>query len=394
MSEPSTGTTPSKSEPPVRRDFRVPLVLVLSTLGIVVAGLTLLRRAAASTNGVALAASAKGVSAVAARSARFRERRTYVGTLQPWLAAKVGPQLVSAYVSTVLVRPGTHVKAGDVVATLDCRNSSAANQAVQLQARAAEARQRALASETARFQNLLDGGFVSPNEVEQRVAQTAAESAQLEALHAQSLGKRLEVNDCVLRAPFDGEVSARAVDPGAYVRPGTAIVSIVDRHLLRLTGDVPETDFDAVAPKTPVRFRLLANGLSLKGAVSRRAPAADDTTRTVRFEVDVEPQHRDLPVGTSAQIELEVGEAVEAIEVPLTSARVRGKSATLFVVEGNTARKREVKVLGERGGSLFVTGDIAPGSSIVTEGRSQLANGDAVIVKDVTSEKPASEVAP
>ena len=205
MSEPSTGTTPSKSEPPVRRDFRVPLVLVLSTLGIVVAGLTLLRRAAASTNGVALAASAKGVSAVAARSARFRERRTYVGTLQPWLAAKVGPQLVSAYVSTVLVRPGTHVKAGDVVATLDCRNSSAANQAVQLQARAAEARQRALASETARFQNLLDGGFVSPNEVEQRVAQTAAESAQLEALHAQSLGKRLEVNDCVLRAPFDGE---------------------------------------------------------------------------------------------------------------------------------------------------------------------------------------------
>ena len=31
----------------------------------------------------------------------------------------------------------------------------------------------------------------------------------------------LEVNDCVLRAPFDGEIAARSVDPGAFVRPGT-----------------------------------------------------------------------------------------------------------------------------------------------------------------------------
>ncbi|HET9929991.1 MAG TPA: efflux RND transporter periplasmic adaptor subunit, partial [Polyangiaceae bacterium] len=385
---------PKATPPAARRDFRVPLVLALSTLGIVAAGLTLLRRASASTNGVALAASAKGVSAVAARGARFRERRNYVGTLQPWLAAKVGPQLVSAYVSTVLVRPGMTVRAGDVVATLDCRNSSAANDAVLSQARAAEARQRALASETARFQNLLDGGFVSPNEVEQRVAQTAAETAQLEALRAQSVGKRLEVNDCILRAPFDGEVATRAADPGSYVRPGTAIVSIVDRHLLRLVGDVPETDFEAVAPKTPVHFRLLSNGLELQGAVSRRAPAADDTTRTVRFEVDIEPQKRDLPVGTSAQIELEVGEAADAVEIPLTSARVRGKSATLFVVDGNTARKREVKVLGERGGSLFVTGEVAPGNLVVTEGRGLLANGDAVIVKDVSKEKPGAEAAP
>jgi len=37
------------------------------------------------------------------------------------------------------------------------------------------------------------------------------------------------VSDCVLRAPFDGEIATRLVDPGAFVRPGTSIVSVIDR---------------------------------------------------------------------------------------------------------------------------------------------------------------------
>ncbi len=68
----------------------------------------------------------------------------------------------------------------------------------------------------------------------------------------------LEVNDCVLRAPFAGEVSARAVDPGTFVRPGTAVATLIDRTTVRVIGDVPECDFDAVAVGTEVRLHALA----------------------------------------------------------------------------------------------------------------------------------------
>ena len=363
-------------------------MLVVAVAAILGTGATLFRHAAAQTNHTTLAASPKGVTVVSAKAAQYRDTRRYVGTLSPWLEAKIGPQLVSAYVSDVLVRPGTSVRKDQVLATLDCRNSSAANQAASLQAQALAAEQRALTSETSRFQSLLDGGFVSPNEVEQRQARTTAQGAQLQALQAQSLGKRLEVDDCVLRAPFAGEIAARTVDPGAFVRPGMSLVTVVDRRTLRLVADAPETDFDAINVGTKVSILLLANRLHLDGTISRRAPAADEATRTVRFEVDLDPQGKDLPVGTTAEISLDAGQAVPATSLPSVAAKARGNKATVFVVEGGIAKKLELPLLGEHEGQLFVSPELAADTLVVTEGRAHLANGDHVIVKDSTHDLP------
>ena len=116
-----------------------------------------------------------------------------------------------------------------MLATLDCRNASATDQAVEMQARASTPSRRRSRTSATRVTSMLDGGFVSPNEAEQKSAESAAKQAQLLAEKAKMIGSSLEVNDCVLRAPFDGEIATRTVDPGAFVRPGTAIVSVVDR---------------------------------------------------------------------------------------------------------------------------------------------------------------------
>jgi RND family efflux transporter MFP subunit len=379
---------PDHVESARRGRLGVPAMLVVAVAAILGTGATLFRHAAAQTNHTTLAASPKGVTAVSAKAAQFRETRRYVGTLSAWLEARVGPQLVSAYVSDVLVRPGMSVKKDQILATLDCRNSSAANLVVARQAQALEAEQRALASETSRFQTLLDGGFVSPNEVEQRQAKTVAQGAQLQALQAQSVGKRLEVGDCVLRAPFAGEIAVRSVDPGAFVRPGTTIVTVVDRHQLRLVADAPETDFDSVKVGTIVRIALLSNGLHLDGTISRRAPAADESTRTVRFEVDLDPKGQDLPAGTTAEITLDVGQPVPATVIPSVAAKARGNKASVFVVDGNVAKKLELPLLGEREGQLFVSPELAAETLVVTEGRAHLANGDRVLVKDSSETTP------
>jgi membrane fusion protein, multidrug efflux system len=303
-----------------------------------------------------------------------------VGTLEAWLSVRIGPQLASGYVDTVLVRPGALVKKGDVIATLDCRNASTANQAVTLQARALEQRQKASAREASRLNELLDGGYASPNEVEQKQAAAASNEAQMQALLAQAAGKSLEVNDCVLRAPFDGEISVRLADPGSFVRPGSSIVEVVDRSVVRLGADVPESDFDAIAPKTSITVKLLSTGRELVGEIARRAPAADPGTRTVRFEVDIPNKDHEIPVNTTAEIRVEVGQPLPATEIPLLAARIRGKSATVFVIDGAVAKKRTVKVLGERGGSVFIK-DLEPGKQVVTQGRSLLSDNDKVTAK-------------
>lgn len=363
---------------PDRRTLKVPAAIAAATAIALVCGAVLYQRAQARTNTVALAARPRSVSVVAAARSTYRDERRYVGTVQPWYTARIGPQLVSAYVDTVLVRPGASAKRGQVIATLDCRNASSVDQNIKMQARALEKTQAALADKASRMSTLLDGGFAAPDEVEMHRAESDSKQAQLLGLKAQMLGANLQVQDCVLRAPFDGEVAERFVDPGAFVRPGTALLTFIDRDLVRLTAEVPEADFAAVAPGTPVRIHLLANGNDLTGKIARRAPSADESTRTVHVEVDLPNREHTIPVGTTAEVRLDAGTPVQATVIPLAAASVRGHQATVVMVDGDVAHKRMLSVLGERGGDLFLDTALSPGALVVMEGREGLGEGEHV----------------
>lgn len=367
----------------------VPILVSLAAVVMLVAGLVY--RSERGANKVTLAASAKPVSVIESVGTKYRSKRTYVATVEPWVEAKLGPQLVSAYVDTVLVRPGSVVKKGEVLATLDCKTASAQSQAVAMQARALDARQKALADEAARMQGLVAKGFIAENEAEQKVAQSAAEEAQLLAARAKLLGTSFEVNDCILRAPFDGEVAVRHVDPGAFVKPGMPIVSVVDRSMIRIVADAPEVDTAIVEPKTKVHVSFLSNKSELESFISRRSPFADPGTRTLRFELDVPDARRAIPVGTTAELTIDVGDPMSVTEIPIIAASIKGSKASLFVLEGDVAKLVSIPIKGEGGGKLYLSQDLKPGTKVVTEGRALLNDGDKVNAKLVPVYVPAAE---
>jgi RND family efflux transporter MFP subunit len=187
-----------------------------------------------------------------------------------------------------------------------------------------------------------------------------------------------------MRAPFDGEIARRSIDPGAFVRPGISIVSVVDRSTVRLVGDAPEIDFAVVAPGRRATIEIAATRTHVVGTISRRAPAADPSTRTVEFEIDLADPERAIPVDTTGVVHLDVGEPEPATAIPLFAASVRGKKATLFVVEGGVAHARTVDVKGEIGGKLYTDTSLEAGALIVLEGRALLEDGDRVDAKVVT----------
>ena len=355
--------------------------------------------AAHKVNRTAMAGVPRPVSVIEAKASSFRDSRTYVGTIQAWVEADIGPQYISAYVQTVLVAARRHHcrRLGAVVATLDCANPIASTRAARpcRHVSSIDARQRAIADESARVQSLLDGGFVAPNESEQKEAQSDAERAQLLEANAKLASASLDVKDCILRAPFAGEISARAIDPGAFVHPGATIVSIVDRKTVRITADAPEKDFDVVQVGTTVTIDALSTSAKIAAQVSRRTPKADPGTRTIHFEVDVADPNRAIPVGTTGIIHIEVGRPTPASELPVYAATVTDRKASLYVVEQGVAYKRDVTVLGEVGGSLFVQlAQLPAGTAVVTEGRALLGNKDRVRAKPDTSPPVPSRVLP
>ncbi len=359
------------------------MLITAGALAVLILGWALLHRAESAVNGVPLAAAPKPVTTILARETTYRATHAYVGTLRAWVEASVGPQFVSAYVDTVLVRPGAKVHRNEVLATLDCRNASASSLAVAAEARAIDARQKAIADESLRTNSLHDGGFVSSNEAEPKQSQSASDEAQLAAERARVTTTTLAVDDCVLRSPFDGEISIRSIDPGAFVRPGTPIVTIVDRDAVRMTFEVPESDFGAVADKTPVSIRVLATGKTVVGTVSRRSPAADPETRTVHVEVDLDNRDHAIPVNTTGEVQVQVGAPMAVVAVPLVAASITGTNASLFVVDGDVTHKRTFEIQGEEGSHLYLQTTLEPGSRVVTEGRAILGDGDRVVFKDV-----------
>jgi hypothetical protein len=114
----------------------------------------------------------------------------------------------------------------------------------------------------------------------------------------------------------------------------------------------------------------------------------------VHFEVDLPDPDRSIPVGTTGEVSLDVGQPEPATEIPLHAASVRGSKATVFVIEGEVAHARTLAVKGELGGSLFVETALSPGAQLVTEGRALLNDGDRVTAKVEAAATPGEAAPP
>jgi RND family efflux transporter MFP subunit len=351
-------------------------------------------RAAHRQNHVALAQTPKFVGTIPAVAATYRAEHRYVGSILAWNEAKIGPQFLSGYVTEVRVRAGDLVRRGQPLAIIEPELAKDRNLASQKQAEALNARLGFLAKESERIQGLEKKGIVSENESENKLAEVKSERAKLEAAQAQMASSDVEYRDTVQRAPFDGEIAERFLDPGAFVRPGNYIVSVVDRTKVICATDAPEEDHPFLEVGRAVHLRLLANSREVDGRISRVSPSADPGTRTIHFEVDLGNQDRSIPVGTTADMLILEAVGRPVIQLPSAAAKVAGTQATVFVLEGNRVHKRVLAFLGEREGQLYLAPDLPPGALVVLDGRDQLADGDLVQNKPVLASAAVPGVQP
>jgi len=387
---PDESVNPSKTP----RGLPLPWLIVGGTAGIVLAGTLLAVRATHRQNTVALSQAPKRVGTLVVKNATYRIQHRYVGTLLAWDESKLGPQFISGYVTDVRVRPGAVVKKGEVLAIIEPERAQAQKTASAAQAQAIQAKLSALAKESERIQGLRKKGIVSENEAENKLAEVLSEKARLEAAKAQTASTDVEFQDTVQRAPFDGEVSERYLDPGAFVRPGSYILAVVNRTRIRCAADAPEGDHPYLTVGRPVQLGLLADGRQILARISRVSPAADPSTRTIHFELDLDNKDRSLPTGTTAEMLILESGGRNVIQLPSAAAQVEGKRAIVFVVDGDRVHKKVLQFLGERDGQLYLSPDIPEGTQIVLDGRAQLEDGDRIEASPARSTTPDSGAKP
>jgi RND family efflux transporter MFP subunit len=316
----------------------------------------------------------------------YQATKHYPGVLLPWNIRRMGTQFLSSSVSTVLVRPGDRVNHGDVLLTLDCRHATASSQAIALQAKALEAKQQSVAHENARLQSLLSSGLIASHELEHLQSKNEAEIAEMAAIKAKMKRNYIEADDCILRAPFDGEVIERRVEPGDYIRPGDTALVLMDRHTMRFYGEAEEKDFAELSPDTVVYVSSKILGIGWHARISRRNPYVQEHLHRIMFEVDIAHVDQDVPMNTPAEMRLTLAQKYPTARLPRSAVQIKDNIAMLYVVENHQAYEKEYKLIGQDDSYVYIDSRLMSDTKVVIDHKNLLSHGD--IVDEYSIEEP------
>jgi membrane fusion protein (multidrug efflux system) len=325
------------------------------------------------------------------------------GQLDPYEMVAIYPK-VTGFVKAIRVDRGSHVRAGDLLATLDApevvsQRAEAQSKVQGAEALLATARSKA-DSDTSTYEKLkvasATPGVVAGNDLV--LAQKAAEADQGQIAAAQQNieGARQALQSIAemegylkITAPFDGVVTERNVHPGALVGPSSGqaaampMVRLIQIDRLRLVVPVPEAYTAGIATGTQMSFTVPAYpGQTFWGVVARIAQAIDIKTRTMAVELDVMNKDGRLASGTFCQIRWPVHRTGPSLLVP--SGSVASTTDRTFVVRIRNGQTEWVDVkTGLGSGSLTeVFGDLQPGDEIAARGTDEVRPGTTVRVKE------------
>ena len=206
---------------------------------------------------------------------------------------------------------------------------------------------------------------------------------------------RTMMNYAKIFAPFDGLVTERHADPGAFIRAGGSaempllVVARADR--VRIAIDLPMVEAAKLDRGDRVVFdRITAlPGHSFEGTISRFSGAVDNASRMLRTEIDldnpVDPTSNQRPLmpGYYGYVRVFLGEYPETAVIPASAVLTDEDGPYVFVVENGQSRRRRLKIGFRDGKIVGVEEGLKGGDAVVWAGASQVADGQEVTTKQV-----------
>lgn len=368
-----------------------PLVLVL-----IVGGYLLFGRSSAKEVRTAAAKAIAGEprGAVLNASGYVTARR------QATVSSKVTGKVIS-----IGIEEGMQVKAGQELARLDASSVSRGLALAQAEATAAASalqetrvRIRQAQLDYDRAERLAASAIASQADADRARAdldaaraRLAAQSDQLATAQRQVDIQRQNVEDLIIRAPFDGIVVSKDAQPGEMISPvsagggftRTGICTIVDMSSLEIEVDVNEAYINRVSPNQQVEAVLDAYpDWKIPAHVITAVPTADRQKATVRVRIAFNERDRrvlpDMGVKVAFITDEPVSAATTAIQVPRTAVRRDGEQDIVFVVKDGKLERRAVKVDSATGDNARLLSGVSDGEQVVVEGPPDLVEGDKV----------------
>jgi RND family efflux transporter MFP subunit len=307
--------------------------------------------------------------------------------LRPLLQVDVGSKTLGV-LDAVLVDRGDKVKKDQLLALV--RPSDLPDQLTAARSALVQAQSVAALAQTdlGRAQALAPKAVVSQQELQQAAARLTQAQAAEDSARAQIAVLAERLGETRILAPLAGVVVQRRLDPGALVGPpgGGVIVTVARVDVLRVFISVNEREVSGLALGQEGRVELDAlPGRTFSGRVVRLAPTLDPGTRTLDAEVQLDNHEGLLRPGMYGRGFIVLGIHAGALVVPVGAVQLSDRRAFAFVIEGDVARRREVRIGVDGGDWLEITEGLGSGDRVVTAGIDMLADGMKVRISNPTA---------
>jgi len=316
------------------------------------------------------------------------------GQTRAYIEAPIFAQ-TSGYLQKWYFDIGAKVKAGDVLAEIDTPQVDQQLNQARAQLKVAEAA-RDLAQVTyKRDQDLYNRRVIAAQDFDtaadtfrQNQAAVIADQASVNSLEA------LE-NFKTVKAPFDGIVTERDTDIGAFVPSGTGVqlFRMAQTSPLRVYINVPQTFSRFVKPGTQADLTLNElPGRKFPAHVTNTAGAIDPTSRTLLTELEVPNETGELLPGAYAQINLKLQGDTGLFTVPSNVLLFRSEGTAVGIVHPDgKVEVRKIVINRDLGDKLQISQGLSESDKVIVNPSDSLADGMTVtIATPKQSEKPVA----
>jgi membrane fusion protein (multidrug efflux system) len=282
---------------------------------------------------------------------------------------------VSGYLKTLAVDKGDSVKAGQSLAEIEVPELLAEEAQYKAETEVARTNYERIAAARQKATDL-----VMPQSVDDLRGRWEVAQARLQRTQTLLQYSRI-------MAPFSGVITARFVDPGAFIPAATAgstpqnaaLVTLMDYSRVRVQVFVPELEVPFIKNGVPAKVTVEElPGRIFQGSVTRFAHALDPATKSMLAEIEIPNPEGDLRPGAYANVQLELERKENALVIPVQALLTEKAGTSVFRVIDGKAKKTPVQVGFNDGTQVEIAKGINPEQGVILLGKQPLNDGQPV----------------
>lgn len=310
-----------------------------------------------------------------------------IGTLNPFEEVTVSAE-VEGVLRSVKVEEGTLVAKGMLLAAIDDSDYGLEVRRAEAALKQAEATLENTRLEFKRKEALFKEELVTKQQYDDVTTRLSLADADVERAKASLALAKLKLSKTKITSPLSCVVKEKRVSAGDFVKNGTPLFVIIQPNPLKLRFTVPEKEVGRLKVGQEVTLRVDGfSGSEFKGKVNIVFPNVEEKTRTLQVEALVPNNNGILKPGLFAKVILYTAGERDTVVVPVTALLYEAEKIKVFIVEGDRAREREVKLGSKYGELMEIVEGVKEGDKVVATGQQNLSGGAKVNIQQAA---PAS----